>query len=417
MTDEVSRSGRPYQPVTHTKCLSSRIPAVRLVSDLGFTYDGPYDQWTFEAKPYGDLWAYPLTSLWSTAVENQLAQADWTSSLIGLSHAVKGLVDSKSLLAVTLKELPQTVQMVCNPFSVFKKDWRKLAGKHTAAELARKRVRLWNPISTRNKPIANKVRIGANSFLEYQYGWNATLVDFKNFAKSTVKYISSTEQYRERHAERFGNRSVVSVPPLDPTIADSTWNASRATIANGGDPGLANAFRIVFGAGMRASAVTCLCTDVLSRPISQIHKLLYAYGLSYEQILGSIWEAIPYSFVVDWFVNTNNMFNALQYSKAVETLSSAAVSNLGHSIKIAYPFYLQYLHHRVGTYWSSKWATLNTKPIGNNPIVGDPGYVTKYVRYSGFPSFATPSFWSGGGLSVSQGASGFSLLFQRLFRR
>lgn len=393
MTDEVSKAGHPFNSCIHRVCNAAYFDASRLSGQSWIKPGNPV--YNFETLPAGNIWVYPTESVWADALTDSMSAADWTSDVIALADSVKGLVQSKTLLAVTLRELPATVRMITNPFGFFKRDWRRTVGGKTASQLARK---------------------GANLWLEYQYGWNAMYVDFKNFAKSTEKYIRQAELFQGRTSERFGNRSKVSLQPLPPTTSDSQWSSRINQAKEYSVSLIVPPTRVVFGSGEVQTNVSCWASSAIEQTTSALHKLLFAYGLSREKIIESIWESIPYSFVVDWFVNTRGFMDSPKFNNALATLGSAAVSQLGYSAKVVYPFWGQMITNSAESDWTYQWGYRD--PLtGWFPILSAPGYISMYQRYAGLPNYVTPSFWSGRGLSVSQGVSGFSLLFQRFLKR
>jgi len=390
----VNTGGRRFNPCVHLKVEASHFPDF---DGKGFPCDNDgYYSYSCWRNASSGFWVMPgnynaLLSDLQTSAQN----VDWTSEVIALANLVKGLVNSKTLMAVTIKELPETIRMVCNPFGLLKGDWRRLAKRHSAAHLAKH---------------------GANLWLEKQYGWGASLYDFKQFAKSCEKYASSLYRFRDRVLERFGKKTETSISPPSPTVSDSTWSQWKSMVANNvsfspNHPRV----RVIFGSGLMSCNVSCYATDALSASVSALHKMLFAYGLHWSQILESIWEAIPYSFVVDWFVNMNDLMSQPFFlSNALSTLQSTAVRSLGYSAKATIPFYGITLPECYSTeWWSGAWA-MRLTPISTNEVKGKPGYVTYYQRWLGMPPCGSPSFWAGKGLRISQYASGFSLLFQRL---
>lgn len=399
MDDSVIPGGRPCRPVDHTLIRASRIAKDRWTSPTYSYYWPGVGSYSDIITYPDDIWVTP--SNWQSTISslnNEADGFDWSNLVVTLARQVKGIVESKSLLAVTLKELPATIRMVRNPFGLLRHDWRKIAKRSTAAELARK---------------------GANLWLEYTYGWKSAYYDIGNFAVSTAKYMVSTQRYRDRGLERYGKAALSSLQTPSPSMDDATWSYWKNQVENCAV--ISNNFplRVVFDAPVVRYNVSCKASALLGEQILSLTRLISSYGLSADQIVENIWEVVPYSFVVDWFVNTKKIFNAFRLNDALKTLWSARVHELCYSMKIGCTYRAQALSNAIASSfnWWQVWSHLS-KPQPSTVTLGEPGQIGHYVRQIGIPSgLGTGSFWSNQGLSVSQGVSGFSLLFQRLLRR
>jgi len=396
MTDDSNRkAGQPFKSCTHLKCDSACFQASLISGKLWSFVDSDLTSHFLHTSPKGDVWVYPYKDLWYSTINSKVVSADWNSEVIALANAVRGLVDSKALLAVTFKELPQAVGMVLNPFRLLVPDWRRRAGRSPAAHLAKR---------------------GANIWLEGQYGWKAAYIDLCNFAKATDKFISSTARFSRATSESYRQRSDTYFDGPPPTTSDADWSALVTSAKNGVSFSIPPT-RIVFDRGRARTVVSCVCTDALERQISQIHKFLYAYGLSYEQIISSIWEALPYSFVVDWIVNINCTAQASQFQNAAKTLRDGSVSKLGYSVKSELTYHAETIASSYKSGFGYYWTQRNRPITDSEPVRSTVGRCSVYQRNAGMPPFATPSFWAGKGLLVSQGISGLSLIFQRAVKR
>jgi hypothetical protein len=165
--------------------------------------------------------------------------------------------------------------------------------------------------------------------------------------------------------------------------------------------------------------VSCRASDALNRRTNAIEKFIFAYGLSTDKLLETIWEVVPYSFVVDWVVNMNGLLSLPRFEDSLRTLSNGAfVSHLGYSVKIEIPFTAQMMYPHASTQNSWYWRSILPleQTIGITAPTNAAGVVSLYQRNVGFPPSGV-SLFANRGLSVSQGVSGFSLLLQRILRR
>jgi len=397
MTDEVSSTGgHPYNPCNHTRIRAAHLNEFMWGGTIS-QYPGPL---TYFVQSTGSNWVSPSsTTAAMAAIESAVASVDWINPVMTLGNLVKGLIDGKSLIAVTLKELPQTIQMVRNPFGLLKADWRKIAGRASARTLAKK---------------------GANLWLEYQYGWKSSYIDLKNFAVDSGKYMVSVQRYQDQALRRYSKSSVSLCSALSPTVSDGQWADWRSVFTTTSFGWKSPVCRIVFGPTQVKANVGCWASDHLCDQVTRLYRFLYAYGATGDQLLTTLWEMLPYSFVVDWFVNMNRVINLPMYEQSVKTLSSAQVQRLGFSTKVEIPYSVQIMLNTMSNYWTGTynafpwWAVYGQGPSPNQTSVS--GVISNYRRTTGLPT-AGVSIFAGKGLSASQFASGFSLLLQRILRR
>jgi len=256
----------------------------------------------------------PLLLTYDGCVSTQPSSSiPWDDMVIELADDVRGRLRTKSLIGVTLKEFDQTCQMVKNPFGLLKRDWRSLAGRNTASRLARK---------------------GANLWLEGRYGWGSGYYDLCNFAKSYTKLRTALSAHPSRGAlgERFARTRKFFESPG--TLIGSS-DAQLDAVLNDpfmGDQNLPYGLyaQIKIASVATLAAVSCHATDEALQPYNSVDRFLQAFGCDTASILPSLWEVIPYSFVVDWFVN-NSWVRSLP-SRA--RLTSLGVRDLGFSTKV-----------------------------------------------------------------------------------
>jgi len=392
MTDQSNGLARNrFSDCQHSKMLAARFDPDTFTRQA-VTNPGQYLWWDQSLSKGSAAWGSPKypEQAWNY-LGGYTGNVDWFPLIEALGQNVKGLVESKSLLGVTLRELPEAIRMVRNPFGLLKKDWRKYAHNSPAAVLARK---------------------GSNLWLEYQYGWKATYSDIKQFIKTAAKYTSSLDRYFNHGWRRYSKmaESIISAP--SPTIPDATWDSLRTSVYNGytGNPHLLA--RIKYHQAMRKANIGCYATDVLNRQVSSFNKLLYAYGLTGDKLLDTIWEAIPYSFVVDWFVNMDRVISYPRFLDSVRTLQSTNVTRLGYSVKIEMSYDVELFSYVAHSDWWSgtRWLPHLTRDTRSS------GKMAIYQRTNGMPPYGV-QLWGFQGLNVSQGVSGISLILQKFLGR
>jgi hypothetical protein len=146
------------------------------------------------------------------------------------------------------------------------------------------------------KGLINKCRAAGNAYLLTRYGFKPLVSDI--FAsleafKTPLGHIIETSRSSE---------SVTSV------------TASINTYVDGGTFSIS-------GLTTRTQVVTAKATS-----LNQYQKnLMDALGLGYKQLLTVGWELIPYSFVVDWFVNVGDLLGSITPNFGVEPIGSCLV--------------------------------------------------------------------------------------------
>jgi hypothetical protein len=158
----------------------------------------------------------------------------------------------------------------------------------------------------------------ANGHLSYSFGWKPFISDLERlrdslalFRKKLRKLQEESGKPQKRHFRRFTD--LVDLP------TDTTWT----------DP---NQHRLVFRWIERPKyCATCEFTYILpdmSLLSNQIKGYLDTLGAQWNPSIA--WNAIPYSFVVDWFFNVGDWLHSLRSDNLT---IPATVTDFCHSIK------------------------------------------------------------------------------------
>lgn len=168
---------------------------------------------------------------------------------------------------VSFFELPKTLSMLRNPLGLLNNQLDQLEGE-------RKRTRF-------------KGSLGAfisSRWLEIRYGWRPLLYEIESYAKALGgTYVINRKTAR---AKRSSSGQVVY---------NRAWN----------DP---------WGDGGTYIDTTTRTLTVRAGILYEPGRLSASnYGLSLRDLPSTAWELVPYSFVVDWFVNTADFIQGLSY--------------------------------------------------------------------------------------------------------
>lgn len=196
------------------------------------------------------------------------------------------LSDASSAIAplkggVLVGELRETLRMIRNPASALRDG--------ISAYLKRAR-RLRRKHGRRNPHTLRKVL--SNSWLEYVYGWAPLIEDLKSATEAYAKLKNKVETVRA-----FGKGSSEVKTP--------------AVLGLGGHSNYIRYNQVV----SHSQKTTCLIKGVCKADLQGVDaeaadRLQTALGFNLQDFLPTIWELIPYSFVVDMFTNIGDILNS-----------------------------------------------------------------------------------------------------------
>lgn len=184
---------------------------------------------------------------------------------------------STATLLVTAAELKKTVAMVERPF-------------------AKSRTLLWQ-VTRRYRSLLNKgmkvSEAAASAWLEYRLGWKPVLFDLQNIGKAVENILTRVEA-----EQRAVYRSVTK-----PEWEGSTYIASSKL-----GPALTTLVKQK-SVKYSISAGVILKEMLYPEGVSPSTKIL---GLQLQDVAPTVWELIPYSFVVDRFLGVQTWLEAIQ---------------------------------------------------------------------------------------------------------
>ncbi len=383
ITDELTPKGseRTYNPVTHV-----RRSAATCSGETTFTW------YTYRSDCLLRGSGFKVMYLDSPT----LPSADWASLINSLADQLDGRIDNGSLLLVTLAEAKKTYQMIRNPFTLLKTDWRRRASSHSAAALSKR---------------------GANIWLEHRYGWLSLYNDLKSMSKTLAGcFGEQADQALGSWWGRYSATQQVTVPaalvypwPSSLPIWNSRYNNCT---------GYAPACRFYLDASTVSYTLGCRARMDATERYSKSRRFLSAFGLDAPSILSTVWELVPFSFVVDWFVDTKGIWTAPNLAR----LSGHTIKHLGFSKSFECSYGaeicwgenpLSYIYDPYNR-WSSQSSYNKSGQIWSGSTKGS---YSLYERNIGTPAVST--FYSpflAKGLSLTQAISGVSLILQKILK-
>lgn len=210
----------------------------------------------------------------------------------------------------------------------------------------------------------------AGGYLNLQFGWLPLISDLKALGSVYQSTLSRLEWLRATYGKtvRLGFYSDISYYGTIPS-------SSTYLLAPGGNAYNYILLKLIDYKGIfRANGYLTHYLKGLDEPIAEMKALAAALGLNNP--LGVIWEAIPYSFVVDWFAHVSTLLNHLSIQPFEGEWKVDRVTN---SVKDV---------HRYEV-WQYSYVAQGF----NTPKLLGVAEATRYNRYLSLP--LTPSFING----------------------
>jgi hypothetical protein len=205
-----------------------------------------------------------------------------------LVKAYANMNSSPVLSGEILSDLSKTVSMLRHPFK-------------RATEL------IGAIVSNRNRLLkrfsGNTAKANAASWLEYRYGWKPIILDSIAAIKEGKKILAK---------QNVGFR-----------VARGSEKSGKRTHTYSFTGGIIGGSFIAVGTGNNEASFASN-VGVLYRmmPTSLSDQTCQALGLNARSIPATMWEIVPFSFVVDWFINIGPFLEAITPRSDIQVLSN-----------------------------------------------------------------------------------------------
>lgn len=247
---------------------------------------GGSSSWSFAHLPewgsvtyWGDL-AYNTTKQGINLGTDINFDADKMAQ-IALAKAYEKINAAPMLAGEILSDIDKTAGMFRHPL--------KRASELMISMSKYRRIRL-------GKTTASAARATAEAWLEYRYGWKPVILDCKTAVRAVHEARTrAVGQLRERRVAR--GKEVAQEKRAVSYDVPIWWMWTSGTHALG----TASVERSI-----EVNAGVIYDYDVVSSAYQQTYDTL---GLRPRDTVATVWEVIPWSFVVDWFVNVGSWLN------------------------------------------------------------------------------------------------------------
>jgi hypothetical protein len=226
---------------------------------------------------------------WGITVFGVPAQPSSDGALIELlvslasTQALAGVESAPVMGQVILAEMHKTIAMLRSPlkgltdFIRDRRQWEKYRGRKPKGSTRNRAARN----RTTKESLSDGVQAAANSWLEARFGWRPFLMDMEDIIKTLQE-----GDFGDRKTSRAKQERVVT----------STRN--YVGVAAGIETDFTENVKTTYG--VRAGILYQFQNDPMSD-----------FGFSWSELPISAWELVPFSFVVDWFINVGDYIQAI----------------------------------------------------------------------------------------------------------
>jgi hypothetical protein len=262
---------------------------------------------------------------------NAQALGRFATKIVNAHSAVQG--------GVIVGELRETLSMIRNPARGLRRlvtDWHDIA----------RSIRATRRIGSLARHISQVTEHLADAWLETVFGWKPLLADIDSSCKALAEYTVGSTLDTRRITAKAETRVSGSDTSSIQLSGNAIWQETFRTIGT---------VQVVYRGAVRLEV----------RDPKTMDPALF--GFSPEQFLPTAWELIPYSFLIDYFVNINDIINGWSSLMVNLKWCNRTVRKTYETTKIAS---------------SSKQLSSNLQSCVPAKVIGTNTYVTR-AKYNG----------------------------------
>jgi len=201
-----------------------------------------------------------------------------------------------------LAEVRETYHMLKHPIESFYHQTYQFAGK------IKRLGRVYTRDSGRHNLYAKQI---ADAWLAFAFGVTPTINDLNDAIMATDELLNKSLRHDSTPIKGFGRNTVISLHDIVGIGAD-TWAGDSSKSERLGKTTLTVRYK---GA-------------VLAKPQVQ-EAILDKFGVGIFDVVPAVWEAIPWSFFIDYFTNVGEFLDAFRYADAYPSWLQRTVRNSG----------------------------------------------------------------------------------------
>lgn len=156
-----------------------------------------------------------------------------------------------------------------------------------------------------------------NPWLEWRYGWRTLYYDIRDFTKAMNRTQKSFERVRGSATGSAPSSTTVTLLPAPSSVFDGNLVMTVE------------------------KTIHCKASYIADAYVPRMH---------FDPIV-TAWELIPYSFVVDWFINIGDYIKALR----MQSIATASVAGVGSLVTVNTSVYAD-VHVKTGSVYGYNWS-------------------------------------------------------------
>jgi hypothetical protein len=212
-----------------------------------------------------------------------------------------------------LGELRESLQMIRRPAASLQKSFGAYMTKidknlgrigrlPPSTRFVRDGLGNWQPIGKNANRTESVRKMLADTWLEYSFGWSPLVSDIKSGAIALARFGTDI---RRDHVSAVGvhenvTSDATNILATAPGIVSLHWTDRHQ-------------IRVSYKVGLQAS---------MNVPSGTPDRLIELCGFSWQNFAPTVWELLPWSFLVDYFVNINSVLEAYTTDTANVTWAS-----------------------------------------------------------------------------------------------
>lgn len=272
-----------FNPQCSETCTTSMVPClVAWTQDWG---DGRVYEGLFGKKVSSSATPFIGSTGSTTEFEAMMLNRFGSAADIAISQAFANIDVSEAMLLASLGELPETVSWAVGTIRKFIKLTKKLKSKKKAARYL---------LELKKIPPKEYAETVANLWLEYRYAVRPLFGEMENIMNALRKKLDKSMRFTAR-----GSHEAFVESDTDYDFVSSYYTYSGTTNLKTQVKVRAG---VMYTVNLKGSGVREL------------------WGL--DQPLESLWELVPFSFMVDWFLNVGDVLSSWTKSASAEVVGS-----------------------------------------------------------------------------------------------